>query len=181
MAARLKDRYNSEILPALMKEFDFTNPMAVPKIEKIVLNMGVGREAQTNSKVFDQAIMELATIAGQKPVITKAKKSIAAFKLRTGMPVGVAVTLRGDRMYEFLDRFINAVLPRVRDFRGVSPRAFDGRGNYTIGIKDQLIFPEVDFNKVDRARGMNISIVTTARTDEEGRALLRQFGMPFTK
>jgi large subunit ribosomal protein L5 len=181
MAARLRERYKSEILPALMKEFNYTNPMAVPKIEKIVLNMGVGREAQTNSKVFDQAIMELSTIAGQKPVITKAKKSIAAFKLRTGMPVGVAVTLRGERMYEFLDRFINAVLPRERDFRGVSSRAFDGRGNYTVGIKDQLIFPEIDFNKVDRTRGMNISIVTTARTDEEGRALLRQFGMPFTK
>jgi large subunit ribosomal protein L5 len=181
MAARLKDRYKDEILPALMKEFNYTNPMAVPKIEKIVLNMGVGREAQTNPKVFDQAAMELSTVSGQKPVITKAKKSIAAFKLRTGMPVGVAVTLRGERMFEFLDRFINAVLPRVRDFRGISPRAFDGRGNYTIGIKDQLIFPEIDFNKVDRTRGMNISIVTTARTDEEGRALLRLFGMPFMK
>jgi len=181
MAARLKDRYKDEILPALMKEFNYTNPMAVPKIEKIVLNMGVGREAQTNPKVFDQAAMELSTVSGQKPVITKAKKSIAAFKLRTGMPVGVAVTLRGERMFEFLDRFINAVLPRVRDFRGISPRAFDGRGNYTIGIKDQLIFPEIDFNKVDRQRGMNISIVTTARTDEEGRALLRLFGMPFMK
>lgn len=181
MAPRLKERYKSEILPALMKEFSYTNPMAVPKLEKIILNMGVGREAQTNSKVFDQAAMELSTVSGQKPVVTKAKKSIAAFKLRTGMPVGVAVTLRGERMYEFLDRFINAVLPRVRDFRGVSPRAFDGRGNYTIGVKDQLIFPEIDFNKVDRTRGMNICIVTTARTDEEGRALLRQFGMPFMK
>lgn len=181
MAARLKDRYKDEILPALMKEFNYTNPMAVPKLEKIVLNMGVGREAQSNPKVFDQAAMELSTVSGQKPVITKAKKSIAAFKLRTGMPVGVAVTLRGERMFEFLDRFINAVLPRVRDFRGISPRAFDGRGNYTIGIKDQLIFPEIDFNKVDRQRGMNISIVTTARTDEEGRALLRLFGMPFMK
>ena len=181
MAARLRERYKSEIIQALMKEFSYTNPMAVPRLEKIVLNMGVGREAQNNPKVFDQAIMELSTISGQKPVITKAKKSIAAFKLRAGMPVGVAVTLRSDRMYEFLDRFINAVLPRVRDFRGVSPRAFDGRGNYTVGIKDQLIFPEIDFNKVDKTRGMNISIVTTARTDEEGRALLRQFGMPFTK
>ena len=181
MAPRLKERYKSEILPALMKEFSYTNPMAVPKLEKIILNMGVGREAQTNSKVFDQAAMELSTVSGQTPVVTKAKKSIAAFKLRTGMPVGVAVTLRGERMYEFLDRFINAVLPRVRDFRGVSPRAFDGRGNYTIGVKDQLIFPEIDFNKVDRTRGMNICIVTTARTDEEGRALLRQFGMPFMK
>jgi large subunit ribosomal protein L5 len=181
MATRLRERYKNEIIPALMKEFTYKNVMAVPKIEKIILNMGVGREAQSNPKVFDQAAMELSTISGQKPVITKAKKSIAAFKLRAGMPVGVAVTLRGERMYEFLDRFINAVLPRVRDFRGVSPRAFDGRGNYTIGIKDQLIFPEIDFNKVDRTRGMNISIVTTARTDEEGRALLRQFGMPFMK
>jgi large subunit ribosomal protein L5 len=181
MAPRLKERYKSEVVPALMKEFNYTNVMAVPRLEKIILNMGVGREAQNNPKVFDQAVMELSTISGQKPIITKAKKSIAAFKLRTGMPVGVAVTLRGERMYEFLDRFINAVLPRVRDFRGVSPRAFDGRGNYTIGIKDQLIFPEIDFNKVDRTRGMNISIVTTARTDEEGRALLRQFGMPFMK
>jgi large subunit ribosomal protein L5 len=181
MAPRLKERYKSEILPALMKEFSYTNPMAAPKLEKIILNMGVGREAQTNSKVFDQAAMELSTVSGQKPVVTKAKKSIAAFKLRTGMPVGVSVTLRGERMYEFLDRFINAVLPRVRDFRGVSPRAFDGRGNYTIGVKDQLIFPEIDFNKVDRTRGMNVCIVTTARTDEEGRALLRQLGMPFTK
>jgi large subunit ribosomal protein L5 len=181
MAARLKEKYRSEMVQALMKEFDYKNIMAVPKIEKVVLNMGVGREAQSNPKVFDQATMELTTVAGQKPVITKAKKSIAAFKLRTGMPIGVSVTLRGDRMYEFLDRLINAVLPRVRDFRGVSPRAFDGRGNYTLGIKDQLIFPEIDFNKVDRTRGMNISIVTTARTDEEGRALLKQFGMPFTK
>lgn len=181
MAPRMKERYKSEILPALMKEFSYTNPMAAPKLEKIILNMGVGREAQTNSKVFDQAAMELSTVSGQKPVVTKAKKSIAAFKLRTGMPVGVSVTLRGERMYEFLDRFINAVLPRVRDFRGVSPRAFDGRGNYTIGVKDQLIFPEIDFNKVDRTRGMNVCIVTTARTDEEGRALLRQLGMPFTK
>ena len=181
MAARLKEKYKTEIVQALVKEFDYSNVMAVPKIEKVVLNMGVGREAQNNPKVFDQATMELTTIAGQKPVITKAKKSIAAFKLRTGMPIGVSVTLRGDRMYEFLDRLINAVLPRVRDFRGISPRAFDGRGNYTLGIKDQLIFPEIDFNKVDRTRGMNISIVTTARTDEEGRALLKQFGMPFTK
>jgi large subunit ribosomal protein L5 len=181
MAARLKERYKDQIVSALMKEFNYKNTMAVPRLEKVVLNMGVGREAQANPKVFDQAAMELSTVSGQKPVITKAKKSIAAFKLRTGMPVGVSVTLRGDRMYEFLDRFINAVLPRVRDFRGVSPRAFDGRGNYTIGIKDQLIFPEIDFNKVDRTRGMNVSIVTTARTDEEGRALLKEFGMPFTK
>ncbi len=181
MATRLKDRYKNDIIPALMKEFDYSNQMAVPRLEKIILNMGVGREAQNNPKVFDHAAYELSTVSGQKPVVTRAKKSIAAFKLRAGMPVGVSVTLRGERMYEFLDRLINAVLPRVRDFRGVSPRAFDGRGNYTIGIKDQLIFPEIDFNKVDRTRGMNISIVTTARTDEEGRALLRQFGMPFMK
>jgi len=181
MATRLKERYKAQIVDSLKKEFGYTNTMAVPRLEKIVLNMGVGREAQTNPKVFDQAAMELSTVSGQKPVVTKAKKSIAAFKLRTGMPVGVSVTLRGERMYEFLDRFINAVLPRVRDFRGVSPRAFDGRGNYTVGIKDQLIFPEIDFNKVDRTRGINISIVTTARTDEEGRSLLREFGMPFAK
>lgn len=181
MAARLLERYRNEIVQALVKEFSYPNTMAVPKVEKIILNIGVGREAQSNPKVFDQASMELATVAGQKPVVTRAKKSIAAFKLRTGMPVGVSVTLRGERMFEFLDRLINAVLPRVRDFRGVSPKAFDGRGNYTIGIKEQLIFPEIDFNKVDRSRGMNISIVTTARTDEEGRALLRHFGMPFSK
>ena len=181
MIPRLKERYRGEILPALTKQFSYPNPMAVPRLEKIVLNIGVGREAQNNSKVFDQAAMELSIVSGQKPVITKARKSIAAFKLREGMPVGVSVTLRGERMYEFLDRLVNAVLPRVRDFRGVSQRAFDGRGNYTIGIKEQLIFPEIDFNKVDKIRGMNISIVTTARTDEEGRALLQHFGMPFTK
>jgi large subunit ribosomal protein L5 len=181
MAARLRDRYKSEVVPALVKEFGYKNTMAVPRLEKIIVNVGVGREAQNNPKVFDQAAMELATISGQKPIVTRAKKSIAAFKLRTGMPVGVAVTLRGERMYEFLDRLVNAVLPRVRDFRGVSAKAFDGRGNYTIGIREQLIFPEIDFNKVDRSRGMNISIVTTARTDEEGRALLAHFGMPFSK
>ena len=177
---RLKAEYVSRIRGAMKEKFAYANEMMIPKIDKIVINMGVG-EATADSKKPTVAAADLAAIAGQKPVITKAKKSIAAFKLRTGMPVGVSVTLRGERMYEFLDRFINAVLPRVRDFRGVSPRAFDGRGNYTIGIKDQLIFPEIDFNKVDRTRGMNISIVTTARTDEEGRALLRQFGMPFTK
>ncbi|PYP86926.1 MAG: 50S ribosomal protein L5 [Blastocatellia bacterium AA13] len=181
MAPRMKERYNAEILEALTKQFDYKNPMAVPRLEKIVLNIGVGREAQTNSKVFDQAAMELALVSGQKSVITKARKSIAAFKLREGMPVGVSVTLRGERMYEFLDRLVNAVLPRVRDFRGVSQKAFDGRGNYTLGIKEQLIFPEIDFNKVDKIRGMNISIVTTAKTDEEGKALLQHFGMPFTK
>lgn len=181
MPARLRQRYKEQIVSAMMKEFGYGNTMAVPRLERIVLNMGVGREAQSNPKVFDQAAMELATVSGQKPVVTRARKSIAAFKLRTGMPVGVSVTLRGERMYEFLDRLVNAVLPRVRDFRGVSPKSFDGRGNYTIGIKEQLIFPEIDFNKVDRTRGMNISIVTTAGTDEEGRALLQHFGMPFSK
>ena len=178
MAARLKDRYQKEIAPSLSKEFTIENPMAVPKLEKIVINMGMG-EAIANSKVLDTASDELRSIAGQKPVITKAKKSIASFKLRQGMPIGVMVTLRGDRMYEFLDRLITVALPRVRDFRGVSPRAFDGRGNYTLGIREQLIFPEIDFNKVDKTRGMNISIVTTARNDEQARALLKGLGMPF--
>jgi large subunit ribosomal protein L5 len=178
MAARLKDRYQKDIAPALSKEFGIENPMAVPKLEKIVVNMGMG-EAIANSKVLDTAADELRSIVGQKPVITKAKKSIASFKLRQGMPIGVMVTLRGDRMYEFLDRLITVALPRVRDFRGVSPRAFDGRGNYTLGIREQLIFPEIDFNKVDKTRGMNISIVTTARNDEQARALLKGLGMPF--
>jgi len=180
MAARLKERYQKEVAPAIAKEFGISNPMAIPRVEKVVLNMGMG-EAIANAKILDTAVEELRTITGQKPVITKAKKSIASFKLRQGMPIGVMVTLRGDRMYEFLDRFVSIALPRVRDFRGVSPKAFDGRGNYTIGVREQLIFPEIDFNKVDRTRGMNISIVTTAKTDEEGRALLREFGMPFTK
>jgi large subunit ribosomal protein L5 len=178
MAARLKERYAKEIAPALAKEFDIKNPMAVPKLEKIVLNMGLG-EAVANSKIVDTATEELTSIAGQKPVTTKAKKAIAAFKLRQGMPIGSMVTLRGDRMYEFLDRLVSVALPRVRDFRGVSPKAFDGRGNYTLGIREQLIFPEIDFNKVDKTRGMNISIVTTARDDEQARALLRALGMPF--
>jgi large subunit ribosomal protein L5 len=178
MAARLRDRYQKEIAPTLSKEFGIKNPMAVPKLEKIVINMGMG-EAIANSKVLDTAADELRAIAGQKPIITKAKKSIASFKLRQGMPIGVMVTLRGDRMYEFLDRLITVALPRVRDFRGVSPRAFDGRGNYTLGIREQLIFPEIDFNKVDKTRGMNISIVTTARNDEQARALLKSLGMPF--
>jgi large subunit ribosomal protein L5 len=178
MAARLKDRYQKEIAPAISKEFGIENPMAVPKLEKIVINMGMG-EAIANSKVLDTAADELRAIVGQKPVVTKAKKSIASFKLRQGMPIGVMVTLRGDRMYEFLDRLITVALPRVRDFRGVSPRAFDGRGNYTLGIREQLIFPEIDFNKVDKTRGMNISIVTTARNDEHARALLKGLGMPF--
>jgi large subunit ribosomal protein L5 len=178
MAARLKERYQREIAPALAKEFDIQNPMAVPKLEKIVINMGLG-EAIANSKIVDTAAVELGSIAGQKPVVTKAKKSIASFKLRAGMPIGSMVTLRGDRMYEFLDRLVSVALPRVRDFRGVSPKSFDGRGNYTLGIREQLIFPEIDFNKVDKTRGMNISIVTTARNDEQARALLRALGMPF--
>lgn len=178
MAARLKEKYSSEIAPALAKEFGFKNPMSIPKIQKIVLNMGLG-DAIQNAKILDVAVNELAAISGQKPVITKAKKSIAQFKLREGMSIGAMVTLRGDRMYEFLDRFINVTLPRVRDFRGISAKAFDGRGNYTVGLRDQLIFPEVDFGKVDKARGLNVCIVTTANSDEEARALLRHFGMPF--
>ncbi|HEX8162213.1 MAG TPA: 50S ribosomal protein L5 [Pyrinomonadaceae bacterium] len=178
MAARLRERYAKEIVPAIAKEFDIKNPMAVPKLEKIVINMGLG-EAIANSKIIDTAAEELTSIAGQKPVTTRAKKAIASFKLRQGMPIGSMVTLRGDRMYEFLDRLVSVALPRVRDFRGVSPKAFDGRGNYTLGIREQLIFPEIDFNKVDKTRGMNISIVTTARDDEQARALLRALGMPF--
>lgn len=176
--ARLKEKYKSEIAPAIAKEFGIENVMAIPKLEKIVVNMGVG-EAIANSKVLDTAAEEMQTIVGQKPVITKAKKSIAAFKLRQGMSIGVMATLRGERMYEFLDRLISVALPRVRDFRGISPKAFDGRGNYTLGIKEQLIFPEIDFNKVDKTRGMNISIVTTAQNDEHSRALLKALGMPF--
>jgi large subunit ribosomal protein L5 len=178
MAARLKERYAKEIAPALAKEFEIKNSMAVPRLEKIVINMGMG-EAVANAKVIDTAAEELRSIAGQKPVVTKAKKSIAQFKLRQGMPIGTMVTLRGDRMYEFLDRLVSVALPRVRDFRGVSPKAFDGRGNYTLGIRDQLIFPEIDFNRVDKTRGMNISIVTTARDDEQARALLKALGVPF--
>jgi large subunit ribosomal protein L5 len=175
---RLKERYQKEIAPAIAKEFVIRNPMAIPRLEKIVLNMGMG-EAIANAKILDTAADELRVITGQKPVVTKAKKSIASFKLRQGMPIGVMVTLRGDRMYEFLDRLVSIALPRVRDFRGVSPKAFDGRGNYTLGIREQLIFPEIDFNKVDKTRGMNISIVTTARDDEQARSLLKALGMPF--
>jgi large subunit ribosomal protein L5 len=175
---RLKEKYQKEVVPALQKEFNYKNPMSLPKLEKIVLNVGLG-EAIQNAKALDAAVGDLTTISGQKPVVTKAKKSIAAFKLREGMSIGAMVTLRGDRMYEFLDRFISITLPRVRDFRGISPKSFDGRGNYTIGLKDQLIFPEIDFGKIDRARGMNVCIVTTAKTDEEARALLRYLGMPF--
>ncbi len=176
--ARLKEKYRKEIAPAIAKEFGIENPMAIPKIDKVVINMGIG-EAIANSKILDTAVDELRSVTGQKPVITKAKKSIAAFKLRQGMNIGTMVTLRGDRMYEFLDRLISVALPRVRDFRGISAKAFDGRGNYTLGIREQLIFPEIDFNKVDKTRGMNISIVTTAKTDEQARSLLKALGMPF--
>src|SRR2546425_9215011 len=178
MAARLKERYQKEVAPTIAKEFGIKNPMAVPRVEKIVLNMGMG-EAIANARILDTAADELRAITGQKPVVTKAKKSIASFKLRQGMPIGVMVTLRGDRMYEFMDRLVSVALPRVRDFRGVSPKAFDGRGNYTIGVREQLIFPEIDFNKVDKQRGLNISIVTSARNDEQARALLKGLGMPF--
>ena len=175
---RFKEKYQQEVVPALQKEFNYKNPMSIPKLEKIVLNIGLG-EAIQNAKAIDAAVGDLATISGQKPVVTKAKKSIAAFKVREGMSIGAMVTLRGDQMFEFLDRFVSLTLPRVRDFRGVSPKSFDGRGNYTIGLKDQLIFPEIDFGKIDRARGLNVSIVTTAKTDEEARMLLRLMGMPF--
>src|SRR5438132_6223786 len=178
MAARLKEHYQKQVIPALTKEFGYKNVMAVPKIEKVSVNIGLG-EATQNAKLMDPAVNELGQIAGQKPIVTKAKKSIAAFKLREGMSIGTMVTLRGDRMFEFLDRLMNVALPRVRDFRGVSSKSFDGRGNYTLGIRDQLIFPEIDYNKVDKLKGMNISITTTAKTDAEGLALLKQLGMPF--
>ena len=175
---RLKERFGKEVAPALMKEFDLKNPMAVPHLHKIVVNMGVG-EATQNAKVLDPAVNELGQITGQKPVVTRAKKSIAAFKVREGMSIGAMVTLRGPRMYEFLDRLINITLPRVRDFRGVSTKSFDGRGNYTLGLRDQLIFPEIDYAKVDKLKGMNVTIVTTARDDNQARALLKHLGMPF--
>jgi large subunit ribosomal protein L5 len=175
---RLRAKFDKEVAPALMKEFDAHNPMAVPRLHKIVVNMGVG-EATQNAKVLDPAVHELGQITGQKPVVTRAKKSIAAFKVRAGMPIGAMVTLRGDRMYEFFDRLVNVVLPRVRDFRGVSTKSFDGRGNYTLGLHDQLIFPEIDYAKVDKQKGMNVTIVTTARSDDQARALLRHLGMPF--
>ncbi|MFD1428210.1 large subunit ribosomal protein L5 [Kroppenstedtia sanguinis] len=176
----LKERYKQEISPSLMKRFDYTSPMQVPKVEKVVINMGVG-EAVQNAKVLDGAVEDLAQISGQKPVVTRAKKSIAGFKLREGMPIGAKVTLRGERMYDFLDKLINVALPRVRDFRGISPKAFDGRGNYTLGLKEQLVFPEIEYDKVDKVRGMDVVIVTTADTDEEARELLTQMGMPFRK
>ena len=178
MAARLREKYLKTVVPGLSKEFSYKNVMAVPKIEKITINIGMG-EATQNAKLMDGAVNELTQIAGQKPVITKATKSIAQFKLREGQSIGCSVTLRGDRMYEFFDRLVNVALPRVRDFRGLSTKSFDGRGNYTLGVKDQLIFPEIDYSKVDKTKGMNICITTTARTDAEGLALLKQMGMPF--
>lgn len=180
MATRMKERFLNEITPALMQKFNYTTVMQVPKVEKIVINMGVG-DAVQNSKVLDSALSDMQLIAGQKPVITRAKKSIAGFKLRENMPIGVKVTLRGERMYYFLDKLFNITLPRVRDFHGVSTKAFDGRGNYTLGLKEQLIFPEIEYDKVDKVRGMDIVIVTTAKTDEESRELLTQLGMPFAK
>ena len=176
--SRLKDRYEQDVAPALKKEFGYSNVMAIPKIEKIVVNMGLG-EATQNAKIVDIGADEVARITGQKPVTTRAKKSIAQFKVRKGMPIGSMVTLRGERMWDFLDRLISVALPRVRDFRGVSAKGFDGRGNYTLGLKDQLLFPEIDYMKVDKARGMNISVVTTAKSDEESRKLLQLLGMPF--
>ena len=176
---RLQEKYVKEVIPALTEKFGYKNVMELPKIDKVIINMGVG-EAVTNSKALDAAVTDLTTIAGQKPVITKAKKSIAAFKLRQGMPIGAKVTLRGDRMYYFLDKLMNIALPRVRDFRGVSATAFDGRGNYALGLKEQLIFPEIEYDKIDKMRGMDIIIVTTAKTDEEARELLKLLGMPFS-
>jgi large subunit ribosomal protein L5 len=175
---RLKSRFKSEVAPALMKEFDLKNPMAVPHLHKIVVNMGIG-EATQNAKILDPAVNELGQITGQKPVTTHAKKSIAAFKVREGQAIGAMVTLRGDRMYEFLDRLVNVVLPRVRDFKGVSAKSFDGRGNYTLGLHDQLIFPEIDYARVDKTKGMNVTIVTTAGNDDQARVLLKHLGMPF--
>ncbi|GAF66214.1 50S ribosomal protein L5 [Alkalihalobacillus trypoxylicola] len=177
---RLKEKYSKEIVSSLVEKFNYTSVMAVPKLEKIVVNMGVG-DAVSNAKALDKAVEELAEITGQKPLITKAKKSIAGFKLREGMPIGAKVTLRGERMYEFLDKLVSVSLPRVRDFRGISNKAFDGRGNYTLGVKEQLIFPEIDYDKVDKVRGMDVVIVTTANTDEEARELLTHMGMPFKK
>jgi large subunit ribosomal protein L5 len=178
--SRLKEKFSKEVTPALMSKFEYTSVMQVPKVDKIVINMGVG-DAVQNSKALDAAVEDLTIISGQKPVVTKAKKSIAGFRLREGMPIGAKVTLRGERMYEFLDKLISVSLPRVRDFRGVSKKSFDGRGNYTLGVKEQLIFPEIDYDKVSKVRGMDIVIVTTANSDEEARELLTQFGMPFQK
>ena len=178
--SRLKDQYNETIVDAMMKKFEYKNIMQVPKLDKIVINMGVG-EAKDNAKLLEAAIKDLETISGQKAIVTKAKKSVANFKLREGMPIGCKVTLRGEKMYEFADRLINLALPRVRDFRGINPNALDGRGNYALGIKEQLIFPEIEYDKVDKVRGMDVIFVTTAKTDEEARELLTLFGMPFSK
>lgn len=180
MASRMKEKYRQEVVQALRKEFDYKNPMQVPGINKVVVNIGMGEVIQ-NAKAMDAAISDLATITGQRPVITRAKRSVAAFKLREGMQIGCMVTLRGERMYQFLDKLINVALPRLRDFQGVSQDAFDGRGNYTLGLREQLVFPEIDYDKVDKVRGMEVSIVTTARTDQEGRRLLALMGMPFKK
>ncbi len=179
MAPRLQERYQQEVVPALTKEFSYGNALQVPRVQKIVLNIGLG-EALQNAKAVDAAVGDLTAIAGQKPVVTRAKKSVANFKLRQGQPIGAMVTLRGERMYEFLDRLINIALPRIRDFRGVSRRSFDGRGNYSIGVREQIVFPEIDYDKVDKLRGLEVAIVTTARNDEEGYALLRNMGMPFS-
>jgi large subunit ribosomal protein L5 len=178
--SRLKDIYKSEIMDAMMKKFEYKNVMAVPKLEKVIVNMAVG-EAKDNAKILDAAMNDMTIITGQKPVVTRAKKSIAGFKLREGSPIGCKVTLRGEKMYEFVDRFINLTLPRVRDFRGVSANSFDGRGNYAVGLKEQIVFPEIDYDKIDKIRGMDIVFVTSANTDEEGKALLEFFGMPFKK
>ena len=178
--SRLKDQYNNEIVDALIKKFGYKNRMQVPKLDKIVVNMGVG-EAKENAKVLEAAVKDLETITGQKSILTKAKNSIANFKIREGMPIGCKVTLRGERMYEFLDRLVNLALPRVRDFRGINPNSFDGRGNYALGIKEQIIFPEIEYDKIDKVRGMDIIFVTTAKTDEEAKELLTQFNMPFAK
>jgi large subunit ribosomal protein L5 len=180
MASRLKEKYRQEVAPALQKDFNYSNPMQIPGVNKVVVNIGMGEVIQ-NAKAMDAAIADLSTITGQRPVITRAKRSVAAFKLREGMPIGCMVTLRGERMYQFLDKLINVALPRIRDFQGISPEAFDGRGNYTLGLREQLVFPEIDYDKVDKVRGMEVSIVTTARTDEEGRRLLALMGMPFKK
>ncbi|MEA2515040.1 MAG: large subunit ribosomal protein [Thermomicrobiales bacterium] len=178
--ARLQERYRSDVVEQMMTEFGYKNVMQVPKVEKIVVNIGLG-EAVQNAKAIDAAVGDLSAITGQKPVVTRAKKSIAAFKLRAGMPIGAMVTLRGPRMYEFLDRLVSTALPRIRDFRGVSPNAFDGRGNYTLGLREQIVFPEIDYDKIDKTRGLEMSIVTTAKTDQEGRRLLALLGMPFAK
>jgi large subunit ribosomal protein L5 len=178
--ARLQEKYREEIVPELMKEFNYSNVMQVPKLEKIVVNVGLG-EAVSNAKAIESAVSDLSAITGQRPVVTRAKKSIAAFKLRAGMPIGATVTIRGQRMYEFLDRLVSITLPRIRDFRGVSPNSFDGRGNYTLGLREQIAFPEIDYDRIDKARGLEVSLVTTAKNDEEGRRLLALLGMPFAR